>query len=56
MLADTANPETLDRILDEPLPSEMTDEQKKRAEMRRVADANRAAVAAITAAARTRRA
>lgn len=37
----------LDRKLDEPLPSELTPEERKRAEMRRIADANRAALAAL---------
>ncbi len=54
MLTDN-DPTKLDALLDAQLPSEMTAEDKRRAEIRRVADANRAAVAALTATARMRR-
>lgn len=54
MLTDN-DPTKLDALLDSPLPSEMTAEDKQRAQMKRVADANRAAVAALTATARMRR-
>lgn len=46
-LVGDADSEKLDRYLDEPLPSELTSEERKRAEMRRIADANRAAVASL---------
>lgn len=42
-----ADPQKAERLLDEPLPDELTAEERKRAEMRRIADANRAAMVAI---------
>jgi DNA-directed RNA polymerase sigma subunit (sigma70/sigma32) len=39
--------EELDKYLDEPLPSELTEQERKVLEMRRVADANRAAIAGL---------
>lgn len=44
LIAQDADQDKLDRFLDEPLPSELTPEERKRAEMRRIADANRAAM------------
>lgn len=48
MLADGADQAKLDRALDEPLPRELTEAERRRAEIARMADANRAAVAALS--------
>ena len=47
MLADGADTAKLDRALDEPLSSELTDQERRLLEIRRVADRNRAALAAL---------
>ena len=46
-ILENADQAKLDAHLDEPLLAELTPEQRQRAEMRRVADANRAAVQAL---------
>jgi hypothetical protein len=42
-----SDPDKLDGLLDEPLLFELTPHERQRAEIRRVADANRAAVQAL---------
>lgn len=55
LIIQDADQTKVDRFLDEPLPTELTAEERKRAEMRRIADANRAAVAALSMSARMAR-
>ena len=46
-LLEKADPAKLDRLLDEPLAVELTEQERRMQEIRRIADANRAALAAL---------
>lgn len=47
LLLEKADPSKLDKYLDEPLPSELSEEERRLAEIRRIADANRVALAGL---------
>jgi hypothetical protein len=56
IVQDNPDPAQVDRTLDEPLPSEMDAQEKRRRELRRIADENREAAGMLMQAAQLRKA